>query len=135
MPSPGFRRHRFQQLGPIAGADDGDVVIEVVVRVVNGAAAGPALLWRCFLKQYLAVASLLLFLICLAALTLATPLIEAALGVNGELANIFNAKQPARPDHVLGTNELGRNEEDDSRREEKRILFTIPNRDPGQARA
>ena len=62
-------------------------------------AAGPsrsvsALLWRRFLKHYLAVASLL-FLISLAAITLATPLIESALGVDGDLANIFNAKQPA----------------------------------------
>src|SRR3546814_11185963 len=41
---PGLLRQRLlHQGGPVAGADDGDVVVEVVARVVHGAAAGAAI--------------------------------------------------------------------------------------------
>src|SRR3546814_19883687 len=38
-----FRSLLLDQGGPVAGADDGDVVVEVVARVVHGAAAGAAI--------------------------------------------------------------------------------------------
>src|SRR3546814_10251066 len=41
---PGLLRQRLLHQGrPVAGADDGDVVVEVVARVVHGAAAGAAI--------------------------------------------------------------------------------------------
>src|SRR3546814_10328154 len=36
------------------------------------------------------------------------PLVESWLGVDGNLVDLFNAKQPPSPAHPLGTDELGR---------------------------
>src|SRR3546814_7068032 len=36
------------------------------------------------------------------------PLVESWLGVDGNLVDLFNAKQPPSPQHPLGTDELGR---------------------------
>lgn len=75
-------------------------------------ARGPALsvrrvFGRRFLRHRLAVASLA-FLALLALASAAAPLIEAWLGVDGNLVDLFNAKQPPSPAHPLGTDELGR---------------------------
>ncbi|MEO3429124.1 ABC transporter permease [Pelagibius sp. CAU 1746] len=63
--------------------------------------------WRRFLRHRLAVASLA-FLILLALASAAAPLVEALLDVDGNLVDLFNAKQPPSPAHPLGTDELGR---------------------------
>ena len=65
------------------------------------------LFWRRFLRHRLAVGSLA-FLVLLALATAAAPLAEAWLGVDGNLVDLFNAKQPPSPAHPLGTDELGR---------------------------
>ncbi|HMA14243.1 MAG: ABC transporter permease [Bacteroidota bacterium] len=75
-------------------------------------AQGPALsvrqvFARRFLRHRLAVASLA-FLVLLALASAAASLVEAWLGVDGNLVDLFNAKQPPSPAHPLGTDELGR---------------------------
>lgn len=75
-------------------------------------ARGPALsvrqvFARRFLRHRLAVGSLA-FLVLLAFASAAAPLVEAWLGVDGNLVDLFNAKQPPSPAHPLGTDELGR---------------------------
>jgi peptide/nickel transport system permease protein len=62
---------------------------------------------RRFLRHRLAVGSLA-FLILLALASAAAPLVEALLQVDGNLVDLFNAKQPPSPEHPLGTDELGR---------------------------
>src|SRR3546814_1574564 len=57
---------------------------------------------RRFLRHRLAVGSLV-FLILLALGTTAAPLVESWLGVDGNLVDLFNAKQPPSPQHPLGT--------------------------------
>ncbi len=63
--------------------------------------------WRRFLAHRLAVGSLV-FLILLSLLSAAAPLVESLLAVDGNLVDLFNAKQPASAQHPLGTDELGR---------------------------
>lgn len=60
-----------------------------------------------FSRHALALASLV-FLVALAALALAAPWIEAALGVDARAADLFNRTQPPSPAHWLGTDEAGR---------------------------
>ena len=62
---------------------------------------------RRFLRHRLAVGSLA-FLILLTFASAAAPLVEALLHVDGNLVDLFNAKQPPSPEHPLGTDELGR---------------------------
>ena len=63
--------------------------------------------WQRFLAHRLAVASLA-FLILLSLASAASPLVEALLGVDGNLVDLFNAKQLPSAQHPLGTDELGR---------------------------
>jgi len=75
-------------------------------------ATGPAMTVRQiflqrFLRHRLALGSLV-FLVLLGLASAAAPLVEAALGVDGNLVDLFNAKQPPSPAHPLGTDELGR---------------------------
>ncbi len=77
-----------------------------------GYARGPSLslrqvFWRRFLRHRLAVGSLV-FLVLLSLASVAAPLVEAALGVDGNLVDLFNAKQPPSAANPLGTDELGR---------------------------
>ncbi len=62
---------------------------------------------RRFLQHRLALASLVL-LVLLALLALAAPLVEAMLGVDANMANLFNRFAPPSAAHPLGTDELGR---------------------------
>ncbi len=75
-------------------------------------AAGPPrsprrLLWQRFFTHHLAVISLTALAILVLAAACA-PLIEAALGVDGDAVDLFAIKQPASSGHPLGTDELGR---------------------------
>ncbi len=75
-------------------------------------AAGPprspgAILWQRFLEHCLALFSLAVLLL-LGLAALAVPAIEAAMGLDAYLVDLFNAKQPASAAHPLGTDELGR---------------------------
>jgi len=63
--------------------------------------------WRRFFRHRLAFCSLV-FLLLLALTSAAAPLVEAVLGVDGNLVDLFNAKQPPSAAHPLGTDELGR---------------------------
>ena len=63
--------------------------------------------WRRFFRHRLAFCSLV-FLLLLALASAAAPLVEAALGVDGNLVDLFNAKQPPSAAHPLGTDDLGR---------------------------
>lgn len=69
--------------------------------------AGPGMVLRRFLRHRVAVFSLLL-LAALVLLSLAAPLIEAALGVDAEAVDLFARYAPPGPDHPLGTDALGR---------------------------
>jgi len=64
-------------------------------------------LWRRFVRHRLAVASGV-FLVLLAALALAAPLVEAALGLDATTVDLFNRFAAPGPAHPLGTDELGR---------------------------
>mgnify|MGYP000468818786 FL=1 len=63
--------------------------------------------WRRFFRHRLAFFSLV-FLVLLALASAAAPLVEVLLGVDSNLVDLFNAKQPPSPAHPLGTDELGR---------------------------
>ncbi|WP_340118405.1 ABC transporter permease [Pelagibius sp. 7325] len=63
--------------------------------------------WRRFVRHRLAFGSLV-FLVLLALASAAAPLVEAALDVDGNLVDLFNAKQPPSASHPLGTDDLGR---------------------------
>ena len=76
------------------------------------AAGGPprsttALLWRRFLERRVAVVSLIMLAV-LAALALAAPLVETALGLDVTRVDLLNLKQGPSAAHPLGTDELGR---------------------------
>jgi peptide/nickel transport system permease protein len=62
---------------------------------------------RRFLEHRLALASLAI-LVLLALASLAAPLVELALGVDAGAANLFDRFAPAGAEHLLGTDELGR---------------------------
>jgi peptide/nickel transport system permease protein len=66
-----------------------------------------AILWRRFLEHRLAVGSLVVLLV-LALAALATPVIEALLGLDANLVDLFGRFQPPSAEHLLGTDELGR---------------------------
>jgi peptide/nickel transport system permease protein len=75
-------------------------------------AAGPPqsvgrILWRRFLRHRLALASLL-GLALLAAIVLAAPLVEAALGLDAKRVDLLARFAPPSAAHPLGTDELGR---------------------------
>ena len=75
-------------------------------------AMGPALsvkaiLWRRFLEHRLAVASLLV-LLALALAVIAAPIVEALLGLDANLVDLFGRFQPPSAAHPLGTDEIGR---------------------------
>jgi len=75
-------------------------------------ATGPALsvkaiLWRRFLEHRLALASLFV-LLALALAVIAAPLVEALLGLDANLVDLFSRFQPPSAAHPLGTDEIGR---------------------------
>jgi peptide/nickel transport system permease protein len=75
-------------------------------------ALGPALsvkaiLWRRFLEHRLALASFFV-LLALALAVIAAPIIEALLGLDANLVDLFGRFQPPSAEHPLGTDEIGR---------------------------
>ncbi|MBE9558120.1 MAG: ABC transporter permease [Proteobacteria bacterium] len=62
---------------------------------------------RRFMQHRLALASLILLVI-LGLLAIAAPLVEYALGVDANMANLFGRFAPPSFEHPLGTDELGR---------------------------
>lgn len=64
-------------------------------------------MWRRFLRHRLAVASLLTLAV-LGLASLSAPLMERALGVDANAADLFLRMQPPSAAHPLGTDELGR---------------------------
>jgi peptide/nickel transport system permease protein len=62
---------------------------------------------RRFMQHRLALASLIL-LVLLGLLAIAAPLVEYALGVDANMANLFGRFAPPSFEHPLGTDELGR---------------------------
>ncbi len=64
-------------------------------------------MWRRFLRHRLAVASLLTLAV-LALASLSAPLVERALGIDANAADLFLRMQPPSVEHPLGTDELGR---------------------------
>ncbi len=75
-------------------------------------AAGPprsvgAILWRRFLRHRLALGSLIVLAL-LVLVTLAAPLVEAALGLDANRVSLLARFAPPSAQHWLGTDELGR---------------------------
>ena len=66
-----------------------------------------ALLRRRFLKHTLGVGSLVVLII-LGLAAACAGLVEGWLGVDAAEVNLFSIKQPPSPEHILGTDELGR---------------------------
>ena len=64
-------------------------------------------MWRRFLRHRLAVASLLTLAV-LGLAALSAPLVERALGIDANAADLFLRMQPPSAAHPLGTDELGR---------------------------
>jgi peptide/nickel transport system permease protein len=64
-------------------------------------------MWRRFLRHRLAEASLIT-LAALALASLSAPLVEQALGIDANAADLFLRMQPPSAQHPLGTDELGR---------------------------
>ncbi|MDX1424941.1 MAG: ABC transporter permease [Kiloniellales bacterium] len=91
---------------PATGGPHGQLAAEAAY------AAGPPqsvgrILWRRFLRHRLALASLL-GLALLAAVVLAAPLVEAALGLDAKRVDLLARFAPPSAAHPLGTDELGR---------------------------
>ncbi|HLB80944.1 MAG TPA: ABC transporter permease [Dongiaceae bacterium] len=91
-----------------------DAILAATARRPTGAALLPGLnpgtrrlLWRRFLRHRLAVAGGIV-LLALAALTLAAPLVEAALGLDAAAVDLLARYRPPSAAHPLGTDELGR---------------------------
>ena len=62
---------------------------------------------RRFLKHRLALASLVILIVLICA-SLSAPLVEAWLGTDAEVADLYNRFAPPSAEHPLGTDELGR---------------------------
>ena len=62
---------------------------------------------RRFRRHKLAIGSLVM-LLSMIVLVIAAPLIEYLLGVDAKAVDLFNRMGPASPEHLLGTDELGR---------------------------
>ena len=91
---------------PATGGPHGQLAAEAAY------AAGPPqsvgrILWRRFLRHRLALASLL-GLALLAAIVLAAPLVEVALGLDAKRVDLLARFAPPSAAHPLGTDELGR---------------------------